>query len=46
MTMQNPADVRLFSLCDDRIGVAAYNSCHGNDCFSLSWNDPAREYCP
>ena len=32
MTVQNPRDVRLFSLCDDRIGVAAYNSCHGNDC--------------
>ena len=25
----------LFSLCDDRIGVAAYNSCHGNDCFAF-----------
>ena len=35
MTVQNPADVRLFSLCDDRIGVAAYNSCHGNDCFAF-----------
>ena len=32
---QNPSDVRLFSLCDDRIGVAAYNSCHGNDCFAF-----------
>ena len=35
MTVQNPADVRLFSLYDDRIGVAAYNSCHGNDCFAF-----------
>ena len=34
-TVQNPLDVRLFSLCDDRIGVAAYNSCHGNDCFAF-----------
>ncbi|MCY4284746.1 MAG: metallophosphoesterase [Thiotrichales bacterium] len=34
MVTQNPRDVRLFSLCDDRIGVAAYNSCHGNDCFA------------
>jgi Calcineurin-like phosphoesterase len=25
----------LFSLCDDRIGVAAYNSCNGNDCYSF-----------
>lgn len=32
---QNSDDVRLFSLCDDRIGVAAYNSCHGNDCFAF-----------
>ena len=32
---RNPADVRLFSLCHDRIGVAAYNSCHRNDCFAL-----------
>jgi len=29
------ADACLFSLCDDRIGVAAYNSCHGNDCFAF-----------
>lgn len=35
MTVQNPRDLRLFSLCDDRIGVAAYNSCHGNDCFAF-----------
>ena len=32
---QNPFDVRFFSLCDDRIGVAAYNSCHGNDGFAF-----------
>ncbi len=35
MEVQNPFDVRLFSLCDDRIGVAAFNSCHGNDCFAF-----------
>ena len=35
LAAQNPTDVRLFSLCDDRIGVAAYSSCHGNDCFAL-----------
>ena len=29
------ADASLFSLCDDRIGLAAYNSCHGNDCFAF-----------
>jgi len=28
------ADANLFSLCDGRIGLAAYNSCHGNDCFA------------
>jgi DNA repair exonuclease SbcCD nuclease subunit len=27
------ADANLFSLCDGRIGVAAFNSCHDNDCF-------------
>ncbi|MYG40473.1 MAG: hypothetical protein F4201_06640 [Nitrospira sp. SB0677_bin_15] len=32
---QNPSDVRLFSLCNDRIGVAAYSSRHGNDCFAF-----------
>ena len=32
---RHPVDVRLFSLCNDRIGVAAYNSCHGNDCFAF-----------
>lgn len=29
------ADANLFSLCDGRIGVAAFNSCHGNDCFAF-----------
>jgi hypothetical protein len=27
------AEANLFSLCDGRIGVAGFNSCHGNDCF-------------
>ena len=35
LTVRNPSDVRLFSLCNDQIGVAAYNSCHGNDCFAF-----------
>ena len=35
LTMKNRFDVRLFSLFDDRIGVAAYNSCHRNDCFAF-----------
>ena len=29
------SDANLFSLCDNRIGVVAYNSCHGNDCFAF-----------
>jgi hypothetical protein len=28
-------DANLFLLCDNRIGVAAFNSCHGNDCFAF-----------
>lgn len=28
-------DANLFQLCNNRIGVAAYNSCHGNDCFAF-----------
>jgi Calcineurin-like phosphoesterase len=29
------SDVNLFSLCDGRIGLAAFNSCDGNDCFAV-----------
>jgi hypothetical protein len=29
------ADANLFRLCEGHIGVAAYNSCHGNDCFAF-----------
>lgn len=25
----------LYSLCNGRIGLAAFNSCHGNDCFAF-----------
>ena len=28
-------DYNVFRLCDNRIGVAAFNSCNGNDCFSF-----------
>lgn len=28
------SDVNLFQLCNGKIGVAAFNSCHGNDCFA------------
>jgi predicted phosphodiesterase len=27
-------DVNLFTLFDGKIGIAAFNSCHGNDCFA------------
>jgi hypothetical protein len=30
----------LYSFCGGRIGVAAFNSCHGNDCFSLKGGIP------
>jgi hypothetical protein len=32
--------VNLYSLCDDRIGLAAFNSCHGNDCFAFHGSIP------
>lgn len=32
--VQTGADANLFLLCANRIGVAAFNSCHGNDCFA------------
>lgn len=28
-------DANLFRLCGGKIGVAAFNSCHGNDCFAF-----------
>lgn len=34
------AEVNLFKLCAGRIGVAAFNSCHGNDCFSFHGSIP------
>ena len=33
--VRKDADANLFSLCGGRIGVAAFNSCHGNDCFAI-----------
>lgn len=35
LQVRSGADANLFSLCNDRIGVAAFNSCHGNDCFAF-----------
>src|SRR5262249_34600404 len=34
LKVETGADATLFSLCGNRIGVAAFNSCHGNDCFA------------
>lgn len=33
LSVEAGAEANLFSLCDGRIGVAGFNSCHGNDCF-------------
>lgn len=33
--LRKDAAYGLFSLCDGRIGVAAFNSCEGNDCFAF-----------
>lgn len=35
LKVEPKSDANLFSLCDGRIGLAAYNSCHGNDCFAF-----------
>lgn len=35
LNVQPRADTNLFSLCDGRIGVAAFNSCHNNDCYAF-----------
>jgi hypothetical protein len=34
LSVQPRGDINLFSLCNNRIGVAAFNSCEGNDCFA------------
>lgn len=36
------SDANLFSLHEGRIGVAAFNSCHGNDCFAFHGAIPAK----
>lgn len=36
------SDVNLYSLHGGRIGVAAFNSCHGNDCFAFHGAIPAK----
>lgn len=36
------SDANLYSLYGGRIGVAAFNSCHGNDCFAFHGSIPAK----
>jgi hypothetical protein len=36
------SDANLYSLHEGRIGVAAFNSCHGNDCFAFHGSIPAK----
>jgi len=35
LRVQRDADANLFALNNGTIGVAAFNSCHGNDCFAF-----------
>ena len=35
LRVQPQADSSLFSFCNDRIGVVAFNSCHENDCYAF-----------
>ncbi|KTC01161.1 hypothetical protein AO386_23520 [Pseudomonas syringae ICMP 11292] len=36
------SDANVYSLHGGRIGVAAFNSCHGNDCFAFHGSIPAK----
>jgi hypothetical protein len=42
LRVEPESDANLYSLHDGRIGVAAFNSCHGNDCFAFHGAIPAR----
>ncbi|MER8482501.1 metallophosphoesterase [Mesorhizobium sp. M1322] len=35
LQVRSGADANLFELCDRKIGLAAFNSCVGNDCFAF-----------
>jgi hypothetical protein len=35
LSVKSHSDANLFSLCGGRIGLAAFNSCHNNDCYAL-----------
>ena len=40
LSVSRGSDANLYSLDDGRIGVAAFNSCAGNDCFSFQGEIP------
>lgn len=40
LRVERGASANLFSLCGGRIGLAAFNSCHGNDCFAFHGSIP------
>jgi hypothetical protein len=40
LRVQAYSPANLFSLCDGRIGVAAFDSCYGNDCFAFHGSIP------
>ncbi len=40
LRVSSSSSANLYSFCGGRIGVAAFNSCHGNDCFSLQGGIP------
>lgn len=42
LRVQAGSDANLYSLHGGRIGVAAFNSCHGNDCFAFHGSIPAK----
>jgi predicted phosphodiesterase len=42
LRVQPRSDANIFSLHAGRIGVAAFNSCHGNDCFAFHGAIPAK----
>lgn len=42
LRVQPGSDANIYSLHGGRIGVAAFNSCHGNDCFAFHGAIPAR----
>lgn len=42
LRVASKSDANIFSLCGGRVGIAAFNSCHGNDCFAFHGAIPGR----